>query len=111
MVHFSTVQYITLKLQLRHLRLSHAHLLNTEDLSPLAHEDPERIIRVHLGVDEKGRKKKIEFKNDSNVDGHIDGSGDNKNKNNNKKNINNSQNKIDDSDYNDSSDDHNDYHN
>jgi hypothetical protein len=38
----------TLKLQLRHLRLSHAHLLNTDDLAPLAQPVPDSTIRVHL---------------------------------------------------------------
>jgi hypothetical protein len=38
----------TLKLQLRHRRLSHAHLLNTDDLAPLAQPVPDSTMRVHL---------------------------------------------------------------
>jgi hypothetical protein len=47
----------TLKLQLRHLKLSHAHLLNTEDLRPRALDEPERTMRVHLQRGEKARQE------------------------------------------------------
>lgn len=53
----------TLKLQLRHLKLSHAHLLNTEDLTPLALEEPASTIRVHLnGIEQMSV---IKMSNDS----------------------------------------------
>jgi hypothetical protein len=47
----------TLKLQLRHLKLSHAHLLNTEDLRPRALDAPERTMRVHLRRGDKARQE------------------------------------------------------
>ena len=46
--HFNVNTIATLKLQLRHRRLSHAHLLYTEDLKPLALAVPDSTMRVHL---------------------------------------------------------------
>jgi hypothetical protein len=38
----------TLKLQFKHLKLSHAHLLNTDERIPRVFEAPANTMRVHL---------------------------------------------------------------